>query len=289
MDYLRDHWQGRHPLARAFWVNFLAPFVLLTMGETALRPPVAGASMVDSAIAFFFLVAAYLVILPWQLVGLWRSSRRYVREQGDVSVATFAQAGIIVALISAVGSSATTVQRILGLHSVQVDLSSPPEYELRLLLGENAVVIDGPIANGLSRDVKALLVKEPSITTVVLNSDGGRIFEARGVAKQIVERGLNTLVVDRCRSACTIAFIAGRTRSLGEHGLLGFHSYRLNGVMAFVDPLQEQEKDRHFFLGQGLDPDFVSRVFTTPHEEMWEPRPELLRRAGVVHRLVREP
>jgi hypothetical protein len=289
MGYLLDHWQGRHPLPRAFWINFLIPFILLAMGEVAVRPPVDGAHVADTVIAFLYLVAAYLVILPWQLVGLWRSIRRYLREQGDVSAATFAQAGMIIALISALGSSATTLQRVFGLHAVQVEAAAPPAYELRLLPGKKAVLIDGPIANGLSRDVKALLAKQPSLTTVILNSNGGRIFEARGLAKQIIEQGLDTHVIGHCRSACTIAFIAGKSRSLGERGLLGFHSYRLDGMMAFIDPLDEQEKDRAFFLSQGLDDSFVAEVFATPHEEMWQPRAERLLRSGVVHRIVGEP
>ncbi len=289
MDYLRDHWQGRHPLARAFWINFLFLFVLIAIGESVIRPPITDGSVAGAAIALLYILAAYIIILPWQLVGLWRSSRRYLREQGDVSAATFAQAGIIIALVSAIGSSATTVQRALGFHAIQVDAASPPDYELHVLPEQNAMVIDGPIANGLSRDIKALLAEAPSIRTIILNSDGGRIFEARGVAKQIIERGLDTQVLGQCRSACTIAFIAGKTRSLGENGLLGFHSYRLDGFMAFVDPLEEQEKDRGFFLRQGLDADFVTQAFATPHEEMWQPGVELLLRAGVIHEMITEP
>jgi hypothetical protein len=289
MSYIFDHWHGRHTLARAFWVNFLLLFVLLAMGETVIRPPISGASVTDGALALSYVVTAYIVVLPWQGVGLWRSSRRYVREQGNVSVATFAQAGMIVALISAAGSSITTVQRIFGFHAAQIDAVSPPDYELRLLAEADTLVIEGPIANGLSRDVRALLAEEPSIKTVVLNSNGGRIFEARGVAKEIIERGLDTRVTGHCRSACTIAFVAGKRRSLGEHGLLGFHSYRLDGVMAFVDPLEEQEKDRAFFLSQGLDAAFIDDVFATPHEDMWQPRADRLLDAGVIHRSVGEP
>ena len=174
----------------------------------------------------------------------------------------------------------------MALSVDQVDVDLLPDYQLRVVLEERAIIIDGQIANGLSRDIKVLLAEERSINKIVLNSDGGRIFEARGVARQIIERGLDTFVVGHCRSACTIAFMAGKTRSLGENGQLGFHSYRLNGVMAFVDPEEEQEKDRAFFLRQGLDPGFVERIFATPHSDMWQPHAERLLDAGVIHQIV---
>jgi hypothetical protein len=286
MDYLRDHWQGRHQLSRAFWVNSFMPFVLIALGETVVRPPVAEASGAKVAIALLYIAVAYLLILPWQLVGLWRSSRRYVAEQGDVGVATFAQAGIVIALVSAIGSSATTLQRVLGFHAVQADADLPPNYDLRVLREENAILIDGPFDVGLPRDVKALLAREPAIETVILNSDGGRIFEARGLARQIVEHGLDTSVLGHCRSACTVAFMAGKIRKIGKHGQLGFHSYALEAVMAFVDPLEEQEKDKAFFERQGVYQNFIERIFNTPHDDMWHPDIAQLLEANVVHQLI---
>lgn len=286
MKYLRDHWLGRHPLSRAFWFNFFLPFVLILIGEAKIRPPGAEGAISEIIIAVTYVIAAYFIVLPWQLVGLWRSSKRHVREQGDVSVATFAQAGAVVALITAVGSAATTAQRALGFATIQIEVDRLPDYHLRVITEDKAIVIDGQIANGLSRDFKELLAEEPSISKIVLNSNGGRIFEARGVAKQIIERGLDTFVIGHCRSACTIAFMAGKTRSLGENGRLGFHSYRLNGVMAFVDPKEEQEKDRAFFLRQGLEPSFVEQIFATPHSGMWQPHAERLLDAGVIHQII---
>ncbi|MEM9443210.1 MAG: hypothetical protein AAGA73_22445 [Pseudomonadota bacterium] len=286
MKYLRDHWLGKHSLSKAFWVNFFILFVLILFGETTIRPPIAGRTLSDIVIAVLYLMGAYLIILPWQLVGLWRSSQRHVKEQGGITVATFAQAGAVVALITAVGSAATSVQRTLGLDAVRVEDALIADYQLRVVPADRAVVIEGQIGNGLSRDMKALLAKERSIERIILNSNGGRIFEARGVARQIIDRGLDTFVAGHCRSACTIVFIAGQIRSLGKDGVLGFHSYRLNGVMAFIDPEEEQEKDRAFFLRQGLDPSFVEQIFMTPHDDMWHPQPEHLLDAGVIHQIV---
>ena len=284
MTYLRDHWRGRHALSRAFWINFLIPFVLIAMLEPWIRPAATGGSVTEGAVATLYILVAHAVILPWQIVGLWRSSRRHLRERGDLGIVTFAQAAALIALVAAAGATTTTIQSIFGFGQGKADSADiGPRYSLAIQTDHRAIVIDGRFDIGLSRDVKALLADRPDIDTVILNSDGGRVFEARGIAKQIVDGKLDTHVADYCRSACTIAFIAGRTRTLGEEGRLGFHSYRLDGVAPFTDPEDEQEKDKDFFLRQGVDKAFVTHAFATPHDDMWQPQAERLLRAGVVH------
>ncbi|MEM7043080.1 MAG: hypothetical protein AAF543_09745 [Pseudomonadota bacterium] len=295
MTYLRDHWHGRHALPRAFWINFLIPFLLIAMGEPWIRPAVTGGSTAEAMLASFYIVIAHGVILPWQVVGLWRSSRRHLEERGDLGLVTFAQGALLIALVTVAGATTTTVQRIVGFGVDPGEQEKPqaPRYALTVLSDDShlpekgaAIVIDGPFDTGLSRDLKALLAKTPGIEAVILNSDGGRVFEARGVAKQIVENGLNTYVFDHCRSACTVAFVAGARRTLGEHGRLGFHGYRLEGAIPLTDPLEEQAKDRSFFLQQGLEATFVTQAFATSHEAMWHPDIEQLLRAEVVHTIL---
>lgn len=286
MAYLRDHWRGGHALPRAFWINFLIPFVLIAMAEPWLRPA-AGSAVAEGVLAALYIMVTHGVILPWQIVGLWRSSRRHLQERGDLMTVTSAQLAIVVALVTTAGATTTTVQHIFGFgRGAPESADRTPRYVLKLLAEDRAISIDGAFDNGLSRDLKALLAEQPDIETVILNSDGGRVFEARGVANQIVDKGLDTHVDTHCRSACTIAYIAGRRRTLGENGQLGFHSYRMDGVAVLTDPLDEQEKDRAFFLGQGIESEFADRAFATPHERMWHPDSDHLLDARVVHQVV---
>ena len=286
MTYLRDHWRGDHPLPRAFWINFLIPFVLIAMAEPWVRPD-PGTAIKHGVLALLYILVTHAVILPWQVVGLWRSLRRHLRERGDLMTVTFAQLAIVVALITAAGATITTVQRVFGFGQAVPDRAeAAPSYLLRVHAEDRAISIDGAFGTGLSRDLKTLMATTSGIDTIVLNSDGGRVFEARGVAKQIVANALDTHVDAHCRSACTIAYVAGRTRTLGAGGRLGFHSYRMDGVAFLTDPLEEQEKDRVFFLGQGVEPGFVDHAFATPHDDMWHPETDHLLRARVVHRVL---
>ncbi|MEM9626719.1 MAG: hypothetical protein AAGA21_10850 [Pseudomonadota bacterium] len=287
MNYLRDHWRGRHALFRAFWINAFIPFVAIAMIEPWIRPPVAGGSVLQATLATLFIVIAHAVILPWQIVGLWRSSRRHLEERGDLMLVTFAQVTIVIALVTVAGATTTTVQRVIGYQAETSagDVRTGARHTFTVLPDARTIVIDGNFDVGLSKEFAHLLAERPDTERIILNSDGGRVFEARGVAKQIIERRLHTHVVERCRSACTIAFIAGSRRTLAEEGKLGFHSYRLNAALALTDPIAEQEKDKAFFLKQGLDSDFVDRALATPHDDMWHPEVKELLRANVVHRI----
>jgi len=287
MDYLRDHWHGRHALPQAFWINFLGPFLLFAMAEPSIRPEAGAVSVSNGLIASVYILLTHALILPWQVVGLWRSCRRHLVERGDLFIVTFAQSAILVALVTAAGATTTTVLRIFeGGQGAPVSAPSAAIYDLWLAPDAAAVSIDGSFDHGLTRDLEALLAQHPRIEAVVLNSNGGRVFEARGVARQIIDHKLDTYVFDVCRSACTIAFIAGHTRHIGEEAKLGFHSYRLDGHAVLTDPLAEQAKDQSFFVNQGVQSDFSRRAFATPHDDMWDPPIEQLLRAHVVHQVI---
>ena len=222
-------------------------------------------------------------VLTWQLVGLWRTCRRHLRERGDLFTVTFAQAAAVVALITAVGLTTSTIEAVFGLSTHKDVTVNAPLYRLDLAHEGQAISIEGPFDIGVSRDLKALLAKTPSVEQLILNSNGGRVFEARGIANQILDHQLNTVVVDVCRSACTIAFIAGNKRIIGGSAKLGFHSYKIEAAMAFVDPLEEQEKDKAFFVAQGIERSFIEQIYDTPHETMWHPDTDRLMSAGVIH------
>ena len=79
------------------------------------------------------------------------------------------------------------------------------------------------------------------------------------LARGIQQFGLDTQVESECYSACTIAFIAGRKRTLGKSGRLGFHQYRIDSLhqIPFAEPAREQEKDIARFREQGIAEDFT--------------------------------
>ena len=122
------------------------------------------------------------------------------------------------------------------------------------------------------------------VQTVVLNSRGGNVYEARGVSKLIRQKGFSTRVDKICHSSCTTIFIGGKTRALSSEAQLGFHKYRLEAKyqVGFADVELEHKRDRSLFLNAGVRPAFVDKMFAYDASEMWFPKLENLRHSGVV-------
>ena len=166
-----------------------------------------------------------------------------------------------------------------------------PTYVLDLGTNGRVVFLMGEIDHGITKSLEALIVKNPDVTDIVLESRGGSPFEARGVARVIRHHRLDTHVAADCFSACTLAFIAGETRMLGSNGRLGFHGYGLEGryQVPFANIKREQEIDRQAFELRGVLASFLAKIFTSPISEMWLPSATELQETGVVHSVLDRP
>ncbi|WP_439599611.1 hypothetical protein [Devosia sp.] len=69
-----------------------------------------------------------------------------------------------------------------------------------------------------------LLRQNPSISGVLLRSDGGSADDGLAIAKHVYENRLDTMVTDACHSVCAIIFLAGRQRYLTVDARLSVHS-----------------------------------------------------------------
>ncbi len=292
MTYIRDHWQGRHSLARSFWVNFVLLRLVVEGLERAIQPPtlVEPERLAVASVALF--VVGQLLLYPWQVVGLVRATNAHVKHYGSMSSALGVHLTIAVSLLL-LGSSAFATYQTLFLYPERYREEQAnrqarvPDYRFTLGEGGRDLLLSGPLDPGITRDLRAFLDGEPQVRRLVLESAGGRVFEARGLAALIQERGLDTLVRSTCKSACATVFIAGHTRSLSPGARIGFHRYELRANLptAVIDVEAEQRKDRQFYRSQGVTEAFLARVFERPHEEIWEPAPQELIEAGVAHRV----
>jgi hypothetical protein len=158
-------------------------------------------------------------------------------------------------------------------------------YRLELAADGQSVQLSGRIDFGITDALGELLSQASGVRTIRLESSGGHVPEARGLAVVIRAAGLDTATDGFCASACTVAFVSGRTRYLAAGGRLGFHSYRLRGAglaALFLDPEAQLHQDLEAFRMRGVSEAFTARVAATPHEEMWFPSHEELLEARVV-------
>lgn len=290
--YLRSHWLGLQPLAWSFWVNLVLLRALILFLEGFIRFPSKGGDYDSVIAAVGFFVVAHVVIYTWQIVGVVRCCDRYLSHYWSTMLVWGAYFGIAVSLLFTFVSVLATFQSNI-LKSDETLLSSiwererASKYRLTVSGDGTRISLNGSFELGLTKKLNALLQEHPNVTAIVLSSPGGNIYEGRGVAKLMKQHGLDSYVFESCYSACTTAFIAGATRTLGPHGKLGFHSYRVEAdyQVPFADPVGEQNYDRKLYNSQKIKDEFLNKIFETPPSELWFPSTEELLEAGVVHRI----
>ena len=148
--------------------------------------------------------------------------------------------------------------------------------------------IDGIIDYGITDAVRKIIEANPKLSTIILESKGGQVYEGRGLSKLITKHGLDTYTYKECSSACATVFIGGKNRYLGGSGRLGFHQYKIeNPAFWYLLPLydieSEHEKDLVLFKLQGVKQTFLKKVFDLTSDKMWFPSHTELLDAAVIH------
>ena len=281
--YLLNHWQGKHSLAKAFWINSLlifSTFSLLSEQISAFNNP---ATIITYARLYLLLMIAFLVIFPWQIIGLARTLLRYIKSRKQLILSFF----VIVFLLWELAVLSLIIvkspQKLM--ESVYISFSSYETGGYELSIEENTVLLSGKFTYGISKDFEQVLEENPQTKIILFDSPGGLEYEARNVSSIIKERGLNTYVPEYCVSACVSAFIGGKKRQMSSKALLGFHQ---GSPSLYKNEFTEDEvKDKlydtiKFYKQQGIDKEFVKRFYRTPPDELWYPRIQELLKQGVI-------
>jgi len=283
LNYIRHHWRGELSLAVSFWVNLVVIGVAIVGAQLLIKRP-----FVDHPQNLFYatalcFVAFRIVIYPWQAIGVLRSCERALSEYKNVIWIRSAQVITVLGISVVIMDGIDLTRTLIKLNQPEeVPASLQKDYSLALRDSTTAQ-LQGSLDPGITQALRQFLEAHPGVTGIILNSDGGNVFEARGLASVIIDRGLSTYSSTRCYSSCTIAFAAGRKRILGSKAKLGFHRYKLNTVLPVIDAENELKKDMLFYKDRGIDAVFLEQIAHTPDTSIWVPEIEVLLRAGVVH------
>jgi hypothetical protein len=149
------------------------------------------------------------------------------------------------------------------------------------LVSSTEIEVRGPLDFGIAQRAADLLKNNPGVRVVHVNSGGGWIVEGQLLASVISGAHLQTYTSTGCFSACTIAFLAGTSRTIAREARLGFHSASGEGM----DPLYiaaAAETLTGSLVSAGAPPSFISRAAGTPAVSMWYPDPSLLLMSHIV-------
>lgn len=284
LTYLQRHWRGECSLAWAFWINFLLLFFALNYLERFTLPPYLHGELLVTVSAIVFFIVVRLLIYSWQVVGVIRACERQIKSHSDRSWAVAAEGVVVLSIAATLAMTFSGYQSWLGYkYSLRVPAEIERAYQIDLINENTLLHVRGTLEIGITARVADMLAEHPQVSGIILDSGGGQIYEGRGLARLIRENQIATYSLEQCVSSCTIAFIAGTTRTLGDNARLGFHQYKNYAVLPAVDIAEEHARDIALFKTQGISDVFLNNVFAQPPDGMWWPETDELLRAGVVH------
>jgi len=294
MSIINKHWQGKFPLWVSFWLIGVVPLVLVRVFEPHWLKTIPLANNWAAPMVWSYAGVLLLLIFPWQAVGVLRSAFNHFETFGKSHILYIVQVFVVGGGIAAASHCLYTLQRFTALVDQHVFDTREPEERPTINLSDldnTQLMFTGPITFGVTKDVREILVNNPSIRSVVLQSHGGQLYEGRGLALLFKEYELNTHVDTYCNSSCTTAFIGGVQRTMAATAQLGFHQYGLDAnrprqKSSAYDPRAEQVKDAELFLEQGVDRGFTDVMFKADTNDMWYPNTKLLLSTKVINRLL---
>lgn len=128
------------------------------------------------------------------------------------------------------------------------------------LSGDQFLVLDGEITDRTSYAFQSVVEQAEVEGLVIAQSPGGDLLASHQIGRAIKERGINTIVLVNCISACVDIFIAGRAREMTDIAELGLHSA--------TDRDFAYEIDRRYWgnLGFGRINEMAYQV---PNDKLW--------------------
>jgi len=297
MSFIRKHWKGDYSLGISFWFNFLFLIIAYHYAGRLIKPSFNNHPREFILATIIYLAISRLIVYPWQVIGLLRSCGRHFLTHGHVIRVRTVQAVVILSLL---GTSIHILESAQSLIIFKNKINNKTQdqehadYALSLIKNGRFIHLKGSLDFGVTNDVAKILSNHSDVKGIILDSSGGIVYEGRGLFMLIKKHGLDTYSFKNCSSACTIAFIGGARRFLGENAKLGFHQYRLDSdkINPIVDieneQKNEQKKDLFLYESQMINDTFLNNIFEKPQHEIWFPIQNELLAAGVVDRIVNE-
>lgn len=287
-NFIVKHWRGDYSLGFSYWIigSLLTVIVVAVTAAVGSNGGFHELGMMASGAAILFFYGFVVTLTLWQMVGIWRSADKHVQRGGKAIWSGLAKMMVVLGLLRAVGDfSAQGIPLISEGAKLFLGIDNTPPHAIRLLRDGTELELAGGMPFGTTDAVKKFLDAAPTIKVIHLNSQGGRINEAYLLYKMIKERNLITYTSADCASACSVAFLAGRERYLGEGGRLGFHSVSIGGLSGEIAK-EANDEVRQTLRTRNVPDSFIDRALSTSPKDMWYPSKDELLSSNVIDSVV---
>jgi len=286
-SYLVRHWRGELSLPVSYWINGGILVGIVSVALFATVNGMANGSHSLRAISFASLGVLLFSIMAWlwSTVGIWRSADNHVARGGVSAWATVAKFMVVVGILTMAGKLTTNIlPQIKEFALIAIGNDPLGGIVIKVSVNGQSVIVIGTLREGSAAEVQKILDAAPGATSLVLNSNGGRLFEAQQLARAVRNRNLDTYVEDRCVSACTYVFLAGRNRAAAPNARIGFHQPSFPGLDTDTQRSMTQDM-MDVYRSAGLPEAFLQRIGRTSPKDMWYPTREELIDSNVITRM----
>lgn len=281
--FLARHARGEYPMGRAYWLHYLPaawfPALLLPL-------PLAYISeSYSAAVVFLSIVLVWSIGLAtwlWGAVGAWASANQHIQRSGKTGWARAVKIAIVLALLRNVSDMLERGPATFEFFGTMNRLQSSAAMQTTLQDEGRTLLFTGGINDGAANFLRSALDASPGVQRVILRSPGGWVAQGMKMAELIAQRGLDTHVDAECSSACTLAFIAGKERTAGPDGKLGFHTFHSIGAIDEFDRMNDALGAEKTYRHAGLPQAFIDKIVATRADQIWYPSQEELRRAKIL-------
>ncbi|MBT3923727.1 MAG: hypothetical protein HOF21_14250 [Nitrospina sp.] len=281
-NFFKRYWKGDVSLPISYWiVSWGTLFVILII--SILYERFLDTLETFNPMAIFVsattLCSLVIAISFWQVIGVLRSSLNHINNPKKLKIWGYlAIAFILLGVVKNYDIFRTTViPSMISLYKIAIQ-SDPdiPSYKVTVIENGKELLIRGGIKHGLLNDLERALILAPSITTINLDSLGGRFGVAMDLYNVISSKGLDTVTNQNCLSACTMVFAAGKNRWIGINGRLGFHSGSFEGLSE--KEVNEENRDNILKISRekNIPLGFFNKGDRVSSKEMWYPTPDEL-------------
>lgn len=153
-------------------------------------------------------------------------------------------------------------------------------WEVYAYIEGRRFVAKGSIGYGSAKALGDVLAKHPEIRLLELDSPGGYILEMDQLALLVEKHQLDTLVLERCASACTNVFLAGQRRFISYGSRFGFHQSGYKGKPHTTEWSTDEYSTSIDFRARSVAVDFMNKALNTSYYDIWKPEPIELMKSG---------
>jgi ATP-dependent protease ClpP protease subunit len=142
------------------------------------------------------------------------------------------------------------------------------------------IVATGPIEFGSAQKLQSVILANPNLRLLELDSKGGNVSEMEKLVAVVRHHQLDTVVLNKCYSACTDVFLAGERRYTTPYARFAFHQ---SGYVGMQKPLEwsvHENMTSIFYRERDIEKSFFAKALNTPYEAAWRPTALEVKRSG---------